>query len=393
MALEGTFKDFHIADIVQLIGLQRKNGTLALEGEDDTLVVTFQDGAAVWAQSTQWSWEDRLGRLLVARRLLSATQLQELTTAQQERNKKLGVLLMERGLVQRKDWEAMVAREVEETVYRPFGWKSGRYRFVSQPSVETPDGHIGPIPAEALLIEGIRRVDEWPLIHKRVPSTAMAFRVGGGQFNPKQVEENEVKMLDLVDGKRTAQELADASGLGEFEAMRALAALVSAGAISAVGPVPVAEQSEASATQVMPTLAPRRPVELGRWIPYLMWGAAAVWLAVSFALFRAEPLGLFPVSPGRVAALDQVRTVRARADLIRLADAVGRYAAVVGVMPSGLEVLGGRDPAVAARLLDPWRRPYQIRAGTDGPAGEASLFSAGPDGRFGTPDDIVVGSK
>jgi hypothetical protein len=168
---------------------------------------------------------------------------------------------------------------------------------------------------------------------------------------------------------------------------------VSAGAISAVGPVPSAEQSEASAAQVMPTLAPRRPVELGRWIPYLVWGAAAIWLAVSFALFRAEPLGLFPVSPGRVAALDQVRTVRARAELIRLADEVGRYAAVVGVMPSGLEVLGGRDPGVAARLLDPWTRPYQIRAATDGPGGEASLFSAGPDGRFGTPDDIVVGTR
>jgi len=50
MALEGTFKDFHIADIVQLIGLQRKTGTLTVESEEDTLSMIFQEGAVVSAR-------------------------------------------------------------------------------------------------------------------------------------------------------------------------------------------------------------------------------------------------------------------------------------------------------------------------------------------------------
>jgi len=394
MALEGTFKDFHIADIVQLIGLQRKTGTLTLEGEDDTVVVTFHEGAVVWAQSTQLSWDDRLAQLLVPRKLLTAPQLQELTAAPRDSNKKkLGLLLAERGLVPRKEWDAMLAREVEEAAYRPFGWKSGRYRFVSQPSVETPDGRIGPIPAEGLLMEGIRRVDEWPVIHERVPSRAMVLKVGGrgGRSAPKQIEPNEVKMLDLVDGKRTVQDLVDASGLGEFEAMRAMASLVSAGAISAVGPVPVSKPSDAaSSPRITPTLAPRRPVVIGRWIPYVVWTAAAAWVLVNFALFRIEPLGLFPASADRVAALDQLRANRAREDLLQLTGAVGRYAAVAGAMPAGLEALGARDPGVAARLLDPWGRAYQIQVGV---GGGASVVSAGPDGRFGTPDDIGLGAS
>ncbi len=390
MALEGTFKDFHIADIVQLIGLQRKTGTLTLEGEDDTVVVTFQDGAVVWAQSTQLAWDDRLAQLLVPRKLLTAPQLQELTAAQRENKKKLGALVAERGLVPRKEWEAMLAREVEETAYRPFGWKNGRYRFVPQPNVETPDGRIGPIPAEGLLMEGIRRVDEWPLIHDRLPSMAMVLKVGGrgGRSAPKQVEPNEVKMLDLVDGKRTVQDLADASGLGEFEAMRALASLVSAGAISSVGPVPVSKPSETPTPRIMPSLAPRRPVAIGRWVPYAVWAAAAVWVVVNFAVFHVEPLGLFPASADRVAALNQLRANRAREDLLQLTGAVGQYAAVAGTLPTGLEVLGTRDPAVATRLLDPWGHPYQIQAGA---GGAASVVSAGPDGRFGTVDDIGLG--
>jgi Domain of unknown function (DUF4388)/Type II secretion system (T2SS), protein G len=286
----------------------------------------------------------------------------------------------------------MLAREVEEAAYRPFGWKSGRYRFVPQPSVETPDGRIGPISAEGLLMEGIRRVDEWPVIHERVPSRAMVLKVGGrgGRPAPKQIEPNEVKMLDLVDGKRTVQDLVDASGLGEFEAMRALASLVSAGAISGVGPVPVAKPSDAATPRVMPSLAPRRPVAIGRWVPYVVWAAAAVWVLVNFALFRVEPLGLFPASADRVAALDQLRANRAREDLLQLSGAVGRYAAVAGTMPVGLEALGARDPGVAMRLLDPWGRPYQIQAGA---GGAASVVSAGPDGRFGTLDDIALGTS
>src|SRR5436190_6300939 len=42
MALEGTLKDFSLADIFQLIGLQRKTGVLTLRSKDDTVTVTAE---------------------------------------------------------------------------------------------------------------------------------------------------------------------------------------------------------------------------------------------------------------------------------------------------------------------------------------------------------------
>ena len=93
MALEGTFKDFHVADIVQLIGLQRKTGVLTLEGEEDTLSLTFQDGAVVWVQSTRVPWEQRLTGPLLARGLLKPAQLQEALSLQKETGKKLHLVL------------------------------------------------------------------------------------------------------------------------------------------------------------------------------------------------------------------------------------------------------------------------------------------------------------
>ena len=65
MALEGTLRDFSLADIFQLIGLQRKTGVLTLRGKDDTVTVTFLDGKVVGADSGTHRLETRLGHVLM----------------------------------------------------------------------------------------------------------------------------------------------------------------------------------------------------------------------------------------------------------------------------------------------------------------------------------------
>jgi hypothetical protein len=390
MALEGTFKDFHIADILQLIGLQRKSGMLTLEGEEDTLSLTFQDGAVVWVQSTRVPWEQRLAGPLLARGLLKPAQLQEALGLQKESGKKLPTILAEKGYLQKTEWETLLIQEVTEAAYRPFRWTSGRYRFVSQPTMDPPEGKVGPFSAESVLMEGIRRVDEWPMIRERVPSTAMVFKVGSlaTKLTPRNIEPGEVKMLDLVDGKRTVQELTDASALGEFEAMRSLASLVGAGAIAPVGPIPVTVAPvEAPEIRPAPSLPARAPAGPPVWLPRLVWALIAAWLVALLLLLRVEPLGLFPLSPARVASLDRVRVARAQADLHEVTRDVDRYIAATGAYPASLDVLAALDRSLGRRLQDPWGHPYQIRWTENG----ASVISAGPDGRVGTPDDLSGG--
>ena len=74
MALEGTLKDFSLADIFQLIGLQRKTGVLTLRSKDDTVTVTFLDGKVVGADSLSHRLENRLGSVLIKSGLLTNDQ-------------------------------------------------------------------------------------------------------------------------------------------------------------------------------------------------------------------------------------------------------------------------------------------------------------------------------
>jgi len=192
-----------------------------------------------------------------------------------------------------------------------------------------------------------------------------------------------------VDGKRTVQDLVDMSGLGEFEAMRALASLATAGAIAPVGPVPTPAPVEAPKVRVAPVLPTRAPTGPPPWIARLAWGVAAAWLVASLALFHVEPLGLFPLSPLRLASLDRVRAAQAKADLAELARDVDRHAAAVGEYPTSLEDLGIRRRPIQ----DPWGHPYQVRRAGTGLGGGVSVISGGPDGRIGTADDLVVGER
>ena len=71
MALEGTLQDFALVDILQLVGMQRKTGTLALTRKDETIAVLLQDGMVVWASPENAVFEKTLGRVLVRRGQIS----------------------------------------------------------------------------------------------------------------------------------------------------------------------------------------------------------------------------------------------------------------------------------------------------------------------------------
>jgi hypothetical protein len=47
VGLEGTLRVFSLTDIFQMLGLQRKTGVLTVEGEDDTVTISFLGGQVV----------------------------------------------------------------------------------------------------------------------------------------------------------------------------------------------------------------------------------------------------------------------------------------------------------------------------------------------------------
>jgi tetratricopeptide (TPR) repeat protein len=93
------------------------------------------------------------------------------------------------------------------------------------------------IPAENLLLEGARRVDEWGLIEKKIPSMDVVFEVVRlpGDSDDVELTKHQRRILPLVDGQRTVDEIVAESGLVEFDVGKALYGLIQAGFLQRAG--------------------------------------------------------------------------------------------------------------------------------------------------------------
>jgi tetratricopeptide (TPR) repeat protein len=85
--------------------------------------------------------------------------------------------------------------------------------------------------------EGARRVDEWSLIEKKIPSFDLIFAVDRDRLAISEATLTDVqqRLLPLLDGSRDVNRVIEDSGLGEFELGKALYGLITAGFLHRAG--------------------------------------------------------------------------------------------------------------------------------------------------------------
>ncbi|MES2125545.1 MAG: tetratricopeptide repeat protein [Gemmatimonadota bacterium] len=250
MAIKGSLREASLPDVVQLLYLGRRTGCLSVANDRNFASIWLDDGWIVFAGMV--SRPDRLGERLVAAGKLSAQQLESAIATQSALpGQRLGAVLVQLGLLAQGDLEAELRRQVEETVYTLFTWASGTFSFEAGLEPDEAEGTVRLNP-EGLLMEGARRVDEWSVIEKKIPSLDAVFALeGDGEIEftgEAAIVDVERRVQPLVDGARTVRDIMDATGLTDFEVCRALFGLLSAGRLRRV----------ATAAAAVPRQAPAR---------------------------------------------------------------------------------------------------------------------------------------
>src|SRR5213592_3975513 len=203
MALEGTLRDFSLADIFQLIGLQRKTGVLTLRGKDDNVTVTFLDGKVVGADSASHRLENRLGHVLMKSGMLTQEQLARALEIQKETLQRLGFILTHYQIISNDSLKQALQLQILQIVYRLFRWKDGDYHFSQETTIEYDRDNVVPISAESILMEGARMIDEWPIIEKRIRSYDIVFRKKMTDQEIVVVGAEEADEIDFPTGEAT----------------------------------------------------------------------------------------------------------------------------------------------------------------------------------------------
>ena len=235
MALEGSLQDVGLADICQLLAMGRKTGCLTMTDRSNFGYIYFENGRVTY--SSVLNRPDRLGELLVRNGVITRGQLSEAMEAQaHHRGMRLGELLVKQGALTQAELQRFISMQIEEAVYHLFTWSQGSFHF--DPDQRPDEGHfLVNIPAESLLLEGARRVDEWSLVEKKIPSFDLVFQVMRDPGEAKEVDltPQQKKILPLIDGERTVEDIVTESGMVEFDVGKAIYALIQAGFVDKAG--------------------------------------------------------------------------------------------------------------------------------------------------------------
>jgi len=385
MALKGTLKDFGIADILNLIGQQRKTGVLFVRSRTEEVEVSFRDGSVVRAMAQSRKSRELLGSMLVRAELVSPEQLEKALEVQGRTLKRLGDILVAEGALKAENLREMTELQTAETLYRLFEWKSGTYEFAQQ-DVEHDRARGTALRPEAVLMEGFRRIDEWPLVRKVVTDDAMTFerlkRLGpppvrpdsdGAELDaafdaameggsrpeepvPRNIGRAERTIYRLAEPSMTVRRICDVSRMGDFVAQKALCNLVQAAYLGPAAPVRKSDTGRSGATPVLGDEV-RQVLRRG-----VTQAGVGLLLVALFAL-AARALGSSPLPGGTGLAAGTVQARGAIVDVqrIRLQTALELFRLEKGRYPERLAELAEAGIVGASELHRPFDREYHYR--------------------------------
>jgi len=381
MALEGTLKDFSLADIFQLIGLQRKTGVLTLQGKDDTVTVTFLDGKVVGADSLNRRLENRLGSVLMRTGTLNQEQLNRALEIQRETLQRLGFILTHYGIISAQKLKEALQLQILQIIYRLFRWKDADYAFSQETTIEYDRDNVTPITAESILMEGARMMDEWPIIEKRIRSYDMVFKkktteqeilvVGADEadevdFEPDttrarksrpggdkiRISPDEKSIFDLVDGTMKVGDIVEVSKISEFDTNKALYELLTRDLIEEVRAKSGKLASVQVSTPVDETEVAETPVPLPLVIILTLLAIGSIVTSVRNPLNRLNPFRR-PVS-----AIGTAQKAISMERIETIGQAIERYNVMNGRLPTRLTDLAPNY--VGGNVLnDPWGNAYK----------------------------------
>jgi len=174
MALKGNLRDFTITQLLNLINLARKTGTLIVEGPSDIAWVSFRDGKLAYSQIG--NGDSSLASILYRSKKLSQTQYRMIQArAGNMSDKELGLLLINANYISQQDILASLQAEFVGFLHRLFTWVEGVFRFEN--GVLPPDDKITlRIGLENIIIEGSRQLREWEQLQDEIPSLDIALK-------------------------------------------------------------------------------------------------------------------------------------------------------------------------------------------------------------------------
>ncbi|UCH36609.1 MAG: DUF4388 domain-containing protein [Armatimonadota bacterium] len=195
MPLYGTFDEFGFAEILQLLNLSRKSGTLTVRQGSLQGLVHLRDGQVVEA--------------------------------------------------------ACEGHSGAPVIYRLLGWREGEFDFSRNLRPVTRSVHDS---TEALIMEGMRRIDEWEQIEREFTDLNVVLRLRSGKATERHddLSDEHRTIMKLVDARRNVAQIIRESGIEPVQAILLITELISQDLVEKWGSAKVSTRDQVAHVEHTP---------------------------------------------------------------------------------------------------------------------------------------------
>lgn len=234
MPLRGNLRDFTVTQLLNLINLAQKTGTLIVDGPSEQAYVAFRNGKLAYARIG--AEDGGLATVLHKAKKLNIHQYRTLSaSAGTMTDKELGLLLINGGYVSQEDILLNLQAHFTNIIRRLFTWVEGLFRFENE--LPPPDDRINVrLDLENLIVEGSRHLREWEELKDEIPSLDLSLKFTERPMTNLSLSAQEWRVVKYIDPKNTMKQIAAASKLGDMDIRRIVYGLIQAGLVEMVRP-------------------------------------------------------------------------------------------------------------------------------------------------------------
>ncbi|HEU5163283.1 MAG TPA: DUF4388 domain-containing protein [Thermoanaerobaculia bacterium] len=227
MSLSGHLHTMAAGHLLQWLSFGQKTGKLVIRNSSVEKTIFVQKGKIVSSASTDP--REYLGQFLMSYGYIDEEELRKAMEVQEQSKILLGKILVIIEAITEADLRRLMKIKAEEEIYDVFLWPDGEFHFYDdqRPAMEFVPLHLD---VNGIIMEGSRRVDEWDRIRKvitssaLIPATRKKVKISG-------LNEAQRKIIDLIDGQRTIEEIVLESRSSTFVVSSTIATLVESGAV------------------------------------------------------------------------------------------------------------------------------------------------------------------
>ncbi|MDH3217064.1 MAG: DUF4388 domain-containing protein [Candidatus Krumholzibacteria bacterium] len=222
MSLEGNLTSFGLSEILQLIAVQQKSGMLSITSEDRSKVLFFRDGKIISTRDRRQKTKDPFRDYLTRYGIMSREDLIRLSQISTQAKLDLTETAVSEGFLSETDMRRHFRNHVQEEVHDVLTWEQCSYKFIPGLDIITGIKTWGDHNVEGMLMESMRRIDEFPETLKLLPDLSTRVSRAGKADESHDLTANETRISDLLDKERTLSSLIGHAKCPRYETYEAI---------------------------------------------------------------------------------------------------------------------------------------------------------------------------